>query len=569
MAPLRIADDLELSVGVVTESLAILGRRGAGKSNTAVVLAEEMFDAGIPWVAIDPKGDWWGIRSDTDGTGPGLPIPVFGGLHGDVPIEPTAGTVVADLIADENLTAVLDVSDFSKADRARFLVAFFDRLYQRHRAEPQARHVFMEEAHEFIPQQMGREDGRLKEASARIVLQGRSFGLGSSVCSQRSARIHKDVLTQTSILFAMWTTGPQDRKAIEAWVTEHDAGGELVTSLPTLEPGEGWIWATPFDLMQRTRFRRRRTFDSGSTPVLGKARKVATIADVDTGAIQERMAETIERAKADDPKELRRRIAALERQLRDQPVPEPAVEIVEVPLLDEALVDRFVGQVDQLREFGHQLVESMDVLAENLGVARAIVKGRDGTGPGSARWTPERTEQRPTSTKPQVSRTSRPDIPVDIDGLGKGETRILTAVAQHPDGVTRPQLSVLTDYKRSSRDTYLQRLRAAGLVDQHGDRIHVTAAGLEALGDFDPLPTGAALRDYWLDRLPEGESRILAALVNAWPTTVPRDDLSDATGYKRSSRDTYIQRLKARELVRTSSDGVAAADHLFDPHGGA
>jgi hypothetical protein len=33
------------------------------------------------------------------------------------------------------------------------------------------------------------------------------------------------------------------------------------------------------------------------------------------------------------------------------------------------------------------------------------------------------------------------------------------AVAQYPEGVTREQLSVLTGYKRSSRDTYVQRLR--------------------------------------------------------------------------------------------------------------
>ena len=35
----------------------MLAVRRAGKSNAAVVIAEEMYDAGLPWVAIDAKGD--------------------------------------------------------------------------------------------------------------------------------------------------------------------------------------------------------------------------------------------------------------------------------------------------------------------------------------------------------------------------------------------------------------------------------------------------------------------------------------------------------------------------------
>lgn len=174
-------------VSMATQTIGVLGQRGSGKSNTEVVLAEDFYDAGIPWVAVDPKGDWYGIRSSADGEGPGLPIPILGGLHGDVPITAAEGAQWAELIFAENLTCVLDVSDFSKNERGRFLVDFLDRLYRLHRGAPEVRHVFFEEAHEYIPQQVGREDGRLKEAAARIVLQGRAFGLGSSVCSQRSA----------------------------------------------------------------------------------------------------------------------------------------------------------------------------------------------------------------------------------------------------------------------------------------------------------------------------------------------------------------------------------------------
>jgi hypothetical protein len=143
-------------------------------------------------------------------------------------------------------------------------------------------------------------------------------------------------------------------------------------------------------------------------------------------------------------------------------------------------------------------------------------------------------------------------------GKMRGERRILIAVAQHAAGVTREQLTVLTGYKRSSRDTYLQRLRAAGHVDD-GDRIRATPAGIASLGrDYEPLPTGAALVSHWRERLSPGELVILDSLLAAFPQPVDRETLSASTGYRRSSRDTYLQRLRARGLVHTMSDGTVA-----------
>src|SRR6185312_5032994 len=68
-------------------------------------------------------------------------------------------------------------------------------------------------------------------------------------------------------------------------------------------------------------------------------------------------------------------------------------------------------------------------------------------------------ERRPEGMHAEADR--RDDHP---HALPRGEHAILTAAAQYPDGVSREQLTVLTGYKRSSRDTYLQRLGQAALV---------------------------------------------------------------------------------------------------------
>src|SRR5262245_4349807 len=131
MKTLRISPDLGLPVEAITQTFGILAVRGAGKSNLAAALAEEMFEAQLPFVVVYPVGAWWGLRSSGDGKGPGLAIPVFGGAHGDVPLEKTAGAMLADLVVGDRLSCVLDVSDFSEGDKIRFLIDFAERLYRK------------------------------------------------------------------------------------------------------------------------------------------------------------------------------------------------------------------------------------------------------------------------------------------------------------------------------------------------------------------------------------------------------------------------------------------------------
>ena len=128
----------------------------------------------------------------------------------------------------------------------------------------------------------------------------------------------------------------------------------------------------------------------------------------------------------------------------------------------------------------------------------------------------------------------------------------------------RETLTVLTGYKRSSRDTYLQRLRAKGLIEESAGRFTCTALGRSATCNVAPLPTGRDLRDFWLRRLPAGEGKVLRVLLDAWPNKVSRETLTDATGYKRSSRDTYLQRLAARELVEFKDGAPCAAGEMFE-----
>ena len=93
----------------------------------------------------------------------------------------------------------------------------------------------------------------------------------------------------------------------------------------------------------------------------------------------------------------------------------------------------------------------------------------------------------------------------------------------------------------------------------------VTAAGIAALGsNYEPLPpSGKALRDYWMAKLPVGERSILSHLIAVFPATMPPAEVGAARNYRRTSTETYIQRLVARRLVVRQGRDVRASEVLF------
>src|SRR3954453_6593143 len=99
MTALRIAKDLRLDADYVGGgTFALLAKKGAGKTYTGRVMAEEFWKARVPFVVLDPMGAWWGLRSGADGSGDGLPIAIFGGERGDAPLERKGGALMADLV---------------------------------------------------------------------------------------------------------------------------------------------------------------------------------------------------------------------------------------------------------------------------------------------------------------------------------------------------------------------------------------------------------------------------------------------------------------------------------------
>ena len=555
---LTISETLSLPNSYVTSTGALLAVRGAGKSNTAAVIAEEMFREHLPFVVIDPVGAWWGLRSAGDGKGPGLAVPIFGGSRGDLPLERGAGELVADLIVDQRLSCVLDLSRFgSEGDKKAFLVAFARRLYARNE-DPL--HLFLEEADDYIPQRPMRDEAQLLRAFENIVRRGRGRGIGITLITQRSAAIAKMVLTQTETLFAMRTTGPQDIKAIEAWVQYHQADQDILASLAGLEDGEAWVWSPHFlKSVKRVTIRRRWTFDSGATPKnvkAGQARPVTTLADVDLAALRGRMAETIEKAKADDPRELRQQIVELRRAATAGATAPPVIGAAPVVLeadlkRAEALFDRGVAAISAFDEQQRKRAADVMMRLEPVASALHIIYARIDAAVSAVTGRAASTERPLAATRtPQQAQRSRPSAPlppprpvtaVDGEPLSGPEQRILDAIAWLEGiGVEAPEqtaVAFLAGYTvgGGAFNNPRGRLRRRGFVHYQGDCLRLTESGRRVAHAPAVALTTQALHAHVLERLPGPEQRLLQPLLAAWPKALGDTELAEVSRYTAGS----------------------------------
>jgi len=163
--------------------------------------------------------------------------------------------------------------------------------------------------------------------------------------------LNKDVLTQAEVLIALRMTGPRDVAAIDEWVRLHadeDEARDVKSSLASLPVGTAWVWSPGWlDLLRRVQIRLPRTFDSSATPRPGQKRLSAkAMAPIDLAALGAQITATVERAKAEDPRQLRRTIDDLQRQLADRPPPAPAPTVtVTVPVLDAECLTELRGAV--------------------------------------------------------------------------------------------------------------------------------------------------------------------------------------------------------------------------------
>lgn len=580
----ELADGVRIPLDVVTATIAVLANRGGGKSATTHLLVERMHDAGLPVIVLDVKGDWWGIRSSADGRGPGLPFVIFGGDHGDVPLEPTAGELLADLIVDDRIPAVLDMSHMSKTQARSFATTFAERLYRRNR-DPL--HVVIEEADVLVPQRASAETARLLGAMEDLAKRGRHRGLGLTIVSQRGQEVAKSVLDLMETVILLRMTGPRSIKAVQDWISVNADQGEgtardVISSLPTLPVGTGYVWSPGFlRLLARVDFPLFRTFDSHATPKPGQVRVVPKArADIDLDKISREIAATRERARSNDPRELRAEIQSLNSSLAETENAADAARAAEARALTELATAR--STITKLQDRVAELESHRDAaqIAAKLRSAVALITEANEaleTAPATAAPRiprPQAPVPTPMTTSAPANRNSLParsevrTPTIEVPQFRKGAHRMLDTLAKMaPLRLTKSQWGMNSGLKHTGGTwkTYLGELRRAGLVEETSTGFTLTEAGWDFLGKRPSPMDAQQLQQHYLSILRPGAGRMLQACIDAYPNGLTRESLAATADFSASGGTfkTYLGELRRNGLVEQVNDQYRATELLM------
>jgi hypothetical protein len=277
----------------------------------------------------------------------------------------------------------------------------------------------------------------------------------------------KAVSELADAIFAFRTVGPNSLAAILEWLGEHvekERIKGLAERVRSLDRGEalvvspGWL---KFEGVVRIRL--RETFDSSATVKGGeRARAPRGVgAKPDLANIRHRMEATIERVKADDPRELRKQLAEARAELKRAQAAKPGpaaapAKTRDVPVLKDGQITRIEKVVDRARDGMATLLkrhaEQVDALSQRLQVVvtevgllrdqiKPVAAGASRGGSHEIAHQPTRAPAAPQPAGAIPPRARRVEGTGGAAGQLSGvEQRILDALAElKVMGVHRPQ----------------------------------------------------------------------------------------------------------------------------------
>jgi uncharacterized protein len=136
--------------------------------------------------------------------------------------------------------------------------------------------VVLDEAHRFVPEGV---DTPAHRTLAMIAKEGRKYGTGLMLVTQRPSEIDSAILSQCGSMIALRLTNSADRAKVSAAVPD-DLGG-LVDQLPSLRTGEGVFLGEVMPIPSRVRVRKAKQKPVGDDPRLPEVWQVPDRPDGD------------------------------------------------------------------------------------------------------------------------------------------------------------------------------------------------------------------------------------------------------------------------------------------------
>lgn len=519
---------------------------GGGKT-VALKRILEQTHSHVQQIIIDPEGEFSTLREKYD-------YLLCAPEGADAIATPKTAAILARKLRETRVSAVIDIYDLRPQEQKHFVRLFVEELLAVPKKLWNPCLLIIDEAQIFAPENDKAEShGAIMDLRGR----GRKRGLCPILATPRLAELSKDACAGLQNKLIGVTTLDLDVKRAARDLSLSPI--EATTLLRNLEPGEFFCFG-PALTRAITKVKIGEIKTSHGRHTVGKDMRppapsekikeiLAKLADLPKEAEQE--ARTLAEVRAENTR-LKHELTLAQKSAPRGPATK--IERIEVPVVGKRAyagikeasseMRKAVAKIREIHKaWGHNLtmvsakIESLEAKLESAYQNTTKKQWASKSAPLPANMPP------PASMPPSLrdkfpARHSDGSISDtyrsigDYVSMGKCERTIVTVLAQHPEGCDRKKLALLAGYSWSGTfSNALGAMRVAGcIVGSNRDVMRITDAGMAALGTYDPLPTGQALRDYWLNKFGRCERSILEALLNN-PSGLDKDRMCEITGY--------------------------------------
>lgn len=548
---------------------AIVGIRDAGKTYTAMKIAEDLMDAGVPIIVYDPVGVWKNLKIGT-GKHKGYPVVTAGAEGCDIVLNAANAVDVVRAAMKENVNLVLDFyspSLINKSIWIRIVQETVDLLMYENKSYGM-RHIFIEEAAEFIPQRLQPQHAKVYASIERLARMGRNARLGYTIINQRAEEVNKAILEISNLSLLHKQVGKNSLLSIQKWLEllQLENTKEIIKALPGLQKGQCWVVGsgTAPHLIQVLPKKTFHPDPKQSTEIIDAAKK-----KVDVSAWVEKLNKALNK-----PVDIKEPSNVTNRSLSVKDVQ----QIEKLKQENEALQNQIkaqqniIGGLEKQNKFYVGLIQNVDRILD-----AAETKANDIIDITNRQTTLKPPLPAPTHksftehNRAFADKVYKKVADTNSKQITGGAMRMLKAAAMfYPKPVTRTRMAALAglSYTSGSFGTYKSTLIREGLITANGQEFTATQKGLASAGEVGALPTEpAALIEMWCENVgsQSGAARMLRELGTKYPNWMTRAELGEAIGMSHTSGSfgTYISTLKRNGLIQTEGGALKAADELF------
>lgn len=165
--------------------------------------------------------------------------------------------------------SLIDLRGIEPAYQNLIVSRVVSKLFElRKKGEVEPGMIVVEEAHNFAPE---REKTVATKVLRNVASEGRKFGLGLMVISQRPARVDKNIISQCNTQIILKVTNPNDINAIKKGIEGITA--EMVEEIKRLPTGTAVVVSPELDVPVIVRIRIRKSQHSEATSVMKEEEK--------------------------------------------------------------------------------------------------------------------------------------------------------------------------------------------------------------------------------------------------------------------------------------------------------